>query len=101
MIVSSESSDLQRRASWSDVGSMSGSDDDGELSEEDGSRFWRTEGSIDDGGVSGAGTSWWMSSAVRVVSSSSSSVESSSRYLGLIGDHFAEMVGLGSGLCSI
>ena len=29
----------------------------------------------------------------------SSSVESSSRYFGLIGDHFAEMVGLGSGSC--
>ena len=101
MIVSSESSDFQRRASWSDVGSISGSEEGGDLSEEDGSRFWRTEGSMDDGGVSGAGASWWMSSDTGMVSSSSSSVESSSRYFGLIGDHFAEMVGLGSGSCSI
>ena len=55
MIVSSESLDFQRRASWSDVGSMSGSDEGGELSEEDGSRFWRTDGSMDGGGVSSVG----------------------------------------------
>ena len=58
MIVSSESSDLQRRASWSDVGSMSGSDEGGDVSDEDGSRFWRTDGSMEDGGVSGAGAGW-------------------------------------------
>ena len=42
-----------------------------------------------------------MSSMSGVVSSSSSSVESSSRYFGLIGDHFVDLVGLGSGLCLI
>ena len=80
---------------------MSGSKEGGDLSEEDGSRFWRTDGSMDGGGVSGAGAApgWLMSSITGMVSSSSSSVESSSRYFGLIGDHLLEILGLSSSSC--